>query len=177
EPTPHPSAQDAFWEELQSQCSAAYSGKILQRPEDDRLFTGQEELIAHFRECGEQEIRIAFHVGDDRSRTWVLRRTPEQLELRHDHRHQDGSPAENTWYGATTPSRGTPNHQDFLTATPEGGTRGWRIEIEPGRHYTYGTVRDGEWRYRLEFDLSRPVPEPPPPWGAGQAREPQTLKQ
>ena len=29
----------------------------------------------HVRDCSERELRIPFHVGDDRSRTWVVTRT------------------------------------------------------------------------------------------------------
>ena len=41
----------------------------------------------------------------------------------------------------------------------------WRVEIEPGRRFTYGTIRDGVWRHHMEFDLSRSVVLPPLPWG------------
>jgi hypothetical protein len=48
---------------------------------------------------------------------------------------------------------------------------GWRIEIEPGRRYAYGTTHDGDYDWRVEFDLGRSVPHPAPlPWGAD--REP-----
>jgi hypothetical protein len=49
--------------------------------------------------------------------------------------------------------------------TPQDAMVGWRVEIEPGLRYTYGTIRDGDWRHHLEFDLTSPVPAPPPPWG------------
>ena len=45
----------------------------------------------HVRECSEDAIRIPFHVGEDRSRTWVVTRTANGLRLKHDHRHEDGS--------------------------------------------------------------------------------------
>jgi hypothetical protein len=35
----------------------------------------------------------------------------------------------------------------------------------PGERYTYGTIRGGEWTWRVDFDLSRTVPAPPAPWG------------
>jgi hypothetical protein len=84
--------------------------------------------------------------------------------LRHDHRHEDGSEEDNTWYGATTLTEGTANHQEFVTDR-NGVLGGWRVVIEPGRSFTYGTIRDGQWRHELEFDLSEPVAAPPPAWG------------
>jgi len=64
---------------------------------------------------------------------------------------------------------GTPNRQEFIyreVEYPDGSTRGWRIEIEPEERYTYGTIRNGEWTWRVDFDLTRALrDEPPPPWG------------
>lgn len=159
--------QDAFWANLEQHCGEAYRGRLVERPEEDRLFTGDEDLVAHFRECRAEELKIPFHVGENRSRTWVLMRTDDAagLELRHDHRHEDGTEEDNTWYGAFTRDTGTPDRQEFLRTSEEAMISGWRIEIEPGRRYTYGTIRNGEWRYRIDFDLSETVPEPPAPWG------------
>jgi hypothetical protein len=155
-------AQDAFWTNLQSLCEGAAEGRLLQAP--DAQISPDARLVVHFRECGEEELRFPLHVGDDRSRTWVFIRHADRLELRHDHRHADGTEEENTWYGAPTLTQGTANIQEFLFER-DGMRVGWRVEIEPGRRYTYGTIRDGGWRHHLEFDLTRPVESPPPPWG------------
>jgi hypothetical protein len=42
----------------------------------------------------------------------------------------------------------------------------WAIEIEPGRRFVYELSRPSGRLFRVEFDLSRPVAPPPPPWGA-----------
>lgn len=47
----------------------------------------------------------------------------------------------------------------------DGFMGGWAVEIEPGVHYTYGTVRDGEWRHHLRFDLPAAAELPPMHWG------------
>jgi hypothetical protein len=94
----------------------------------------------------------------------VFIRHADRLELRHDHRHEDGSEASNTWYGAATPDFGTAHRQDFVSER-NGVRSGWRVEIMPGEHFTYGTTRNGEWRHHLEFDLTMPVAAPPMPWG------------
>jgi hypothetical protein len=43
---------------------------------------------------------------------------------------------------------------------------GWAVEVVPGERFTYGTIRAGEWRHQLAFDLAAPVPVPPRHWGA-----------
>jgi hypothetical protein len=159
----HASPQDAFWHGLQALCESAHEGALLRAPEDDTQLR-DARLVVHFRECGDDELRFPLHVDDDRSRTWVFIRHDDRLELRHDHRHQDGTEEDNTWYGAFTLAEGTANRQEFLTER-DGMLRGWRVEHERGESFTYGTVRDGGWRHHLEFDLTREVPAPPPPWG------------
>jgi hypothetical protein len=138
------------------------------------MLTGTEELVVHFRGCGADTLRLPFHIEKeaegtwDRSRTWVFMRTAEGLELRHDHRHEDGTPDESTWYGGHTREAGTANRQEFVFAertAADGSLLGWRVEVVPGERYTYGTIRGGEWTWRVDFDLSRPVPAPPAPWG------------
>jgi hypothetical protein len=154
--------QDAFWHNLQALCEGAAEGRLLQAP--DEQIDPNARLVVHFRECGEEELRFPLHVDENRSRTWIFIRHDDHLELRHDHRHADGTEETNTWYGATTLDEGTANRQEFVSDR-NGMLVGWRVEIEPGQRYTYGTIRDGEWRHHLEFDLTRPAEIPPPPWG------------
>jgi hypothetical protein len=156
--------QDAFWANLAALCEAAAEGTLLRAPEGDTQIDPAARLVVHFRECGSEELRFPLHVDDNRSRTWVFIRHEDRLELRHDHRHEDGTEEANTWYGATTLQQGSANRQEFVIER-DGVRSGWRVEIEPGERYTYGTIRDGAWRHHLEFDLTRPVPAPPPPWG------------
>lgn len=161
-PSVDESSQDAFWASLAALCESAAVGELLQAPDDQ--IDPEAELIVHFWECGDEELRFPLHVDDDRSRTWVFIRHHDGLELRHDHRNADGSEEENTWYGAQTVSEGTANRQEFLFVRGE-MSGGWRIEIHPGDRFEYGTVRNGEWRHHLVFDLSNPVPLPPMHWG------------
>jgi hypothetical protein len=91
------------------------------------------------------------------------------LELRHDHRTKQGEDDDVTMYGGFSHGDGTLIRHEFqsLERTAESGYfRGWRVEIEPGVRYTYGTVRGNEWSWRIDFDLSKPLTElPPSPWG------------
>ena len=134
------------------------------------------ELRAAGGDAPAQELRIPFHVGEDRSRTWVLTRTPDGLRLKHDHRHRDGAPDAVTMYGGDTADAGTMARQAFpvdaesvamfqrdgLAASV---TNVWAMEIEPGRRFAYELSRPGGRLFRVEFDLSKPVPVPPAPWG------------
>jgi hypothetical protein len=156
--------QDAFWATLQALCESAASGKLLQAPEGDTQIDPDAPLVVHFWECSDDELRFPLHVAENRSRTWVFIRHDDHLELRHDHRHEDGTEESNTWYGATTLAEGTPLRQEFVTERG-GMSGGWRVEVEPGQRFTYGTIRNGEWRHHLEFDLTAPAEIPPPPWG------------
>ena len=132
----------------------------------------------HVRGCDApvQGLRIPFHVGDDHSRTWVLTRTTGGLRLKHDHRHADGSPDAVTLYGGDTADAGTVVRQVFpvdaesralfqregLNASLQNA---WAMEIEPGERFVYELRRPGGRLFRVEFDLTRPVPLPPAPWG------------
>jgi hypothetical protein len=160
------SPQDAFWQKLQSLCPGAADGELVRAPEGDSQIAADARLVVHFWECGEEELRFPLHVGQNRSRTWVFIRHEDHLELRHDHRHEDGTEEEEpaTWYGASTMAQGTANQQEFLFDR-DGMTVGWRVEIEPGQRFTYGTIREGEWRHHMEFDLTSEAETPPLPWG------------
>ena len=174
-------AADAFLAALSSLCGRAYAGRIVANepaavpgaPPDP--FEGKT-LVMHVRECTPQQVRVPFHVGDDHSRTWVITRTADGLRLKHDHRHEDGSPDVLTMYGGDTTALGTATRQEFpvdaeskvlferqgLVASM---TNVWAIEIEPDRRYVYELARPGRL-FRVEFDLTKPVAPPPPPWGS-----------
>jgi hypothetical protein len=164
--------QDAFWKQLQALCGQAFAGKIVESTSaTDAQFAGQT-LVMHVRACGENEIRIPFHVGDNRSRTWVITRTPAGLRLKHDHRHEDGTEDKVTQYGGETTGPGTAAQQDFpadkFTAEliPAAKTNVWSLIFSPGKSLGYRLVRESEGRrFRVDFDLTKPVPPPPAPWG------------
>jgi hypothetical protein len=162
---------DEFWSRLRTLCGRAFEGRLLDAPAGDTTFTGTR-LIMHVRSCQPNVIEIPVHVGEDRSRTWVLTRHASGLRLKHDHRHQDGSEEEITQYGGDTTSSGTSERQEFFadahTAAliPAARTNVWIVEVEMGRVFAYTLRRDGtDRRFRLEFDIAQPVEPPPAPWG------------
>ena len=113
-----PAAQ--FFANISPYCGKAYLGKIVaDQPASNAPdpFEGKP-LVMHVRSCENrnaptQEIRIPFHVGGDRSRTWVVTRTLNGLRLKHDHRHEDGSSDAMTMYGGETVSSGAATRQEF----------------------------------------------------------------
>lgn len=160
----------AFWDGLQALCGNAYEGAGIHVPPADTAFAGAR-MVMHVALCTADEMRIPFHVGDDRSRTWVLRRVGGGLELKHIHRNPDGTEHTNTNYGGTTAARGTPHRQEFpadavsVTAVPGRASQFWFLEHYPGHRFAYGLFRaETGLHYRIEFDLTRTVPVPPPAW-------------
>ena len=168
EPTP----ADVFWQNLQALCGQAFAGQMLEGTAGSDAAFKEQRLVMHVRACGENEIRIPFHVGANRSRTWVITRTATGLRLKHDHRHEDGSPDQVTQYGGDTTGPGTTEGQDFpadeFTAKliPAAQTNIWTLQLAPGKIFGYGLRREAEGRrFRVEFDLTKPVEPPQPPWG------------
>jgi ABC-type amino acid transport substrate-binding protein len=169
-----PQEQEAFWTRLQALCGQAFEGRLVQAPPEDGWWRA-ERLVMHVRECGEREIRIPLHVDADRSRTWVVTRTAAGLRLKHDHRLESGAPdASNTLYGGDTAGPGAAWRQEFpadaysVGVVPARASQFWYLEAQPGDAFVYGLEREATGlRYRLEFDLTRPVEPPPAPWGAG----------
>jgi hypothetical protein len=187
DPAPEPAdPQGAFWAALSSHCGKAYAGALVSDEEADAAMRGAE-MAMHVRECGEREIRVPFHVRQedgewDRSRTWVLTRTETGLRLKHDHRHEDGTPDAVTMYGGDTAGAGTARAQDFPVDAESVAlfqregldvsvTNVWRVEVDPagtpGARFAYQLSREGENArlFRVEFDLTREIEPPPAPWG------------
>lgn len=174
---PDPSPADQWVGRLSSLCGRAFEGRLVSTDAADASFAGQK-LMMHVRQCSEREIRIPFHVGDDRSRTWVVSRTASGLRLKHDHRHQDGSSDALTMYGGDSRGPGTAERQEFpadaesiALFTAQGravsNANVWAMEVGE-RHFAYELRRPpgpAQRFFRVEFDLTRPVNPPPPPWG------------
>ncbi len=173
---PPATPQDTFFARLSSFCGQAFEGRIASPPVDaDADFAGKR-LVMHVRDCSPEMIRIPFHVGEDRSRTWVISGTGAGLRLKHDHRHEDGTEDRVTQYGGDTVTPGTEARQEFPAdaftkelLVREGNTAGvdnvWAVEVQPGNIFAYELGRPNRF-FRVEFDLTRPVTLPPPPWGS-----------
>ncbi|MDN3652867.1 hypothetical protein QWY77_08835 [Thalassotalea ponticola] len=166
-------AQHQFFQSLTRLCGQAFSGQVITDSSDSENFANKQ-LIMHVRQCSENAIAIPFYVGDDASRTWLITKTNDGLQLKHDHRHKDGTADKLTMYGGITEDDGWPQLQSFVADDDskqlfvemqlfESIDNTWRIAIYPER-FSYQLVRSGRV-FRVDFDLTKPIPPPPPPWG------------
>ena len=159
---------------LRAHCGQAYEGRVVSSDPADADFAGRR-LVMHVRSCADAEIRIPFHVGEDRSRTWVVTRTDAGLRLKHDHRHEDGSEDVVTQYGGDSSEIASAKRVEFPVDgysidlfNREGLTASvvnvWALEIDD-QTFAYELSRENRF-FRAEFDLADTVETPPAPWGA-----------
>jgi hypothetical protein len=172
-----PGPQDEFLSRVAALCGKACAGRVVTADAADREMAAKT-LVMHVARCTPGEIRIPFHVGEDRSRTWVLTRTAAGLRLKHDHRHADGSPDAVTMYGGDTAAPGSAERQEFPVDAesialfraqnlPRSVTNIWAIEVSATRFaYELRRPEPNIRHFRVEFDLTRPVAVPPPAWGS-----------
>ena len=157
-----------LWSALQSLCGNAYEGRMTEGTAAGDAEIGAQRLVMHVRSCSADEIRIPFHVGENRSRTWVITRTAAGLRLKHDHRHEDGSEDPVTQYGGDATDVASlsvdfPADAHTASLIPAAAPNIWTIAVDPGTTFAYALRREGR-RFRVEFDLTRPVTAPPAPW-------------
>ncbi|WP_411281692.1 hypothetical protein [Gemmatimonas sp.] len=159
-----------FLAALRTHCGKAFAGRMIDpQPADSAM--GGRLLVMHVRGCGDT-LRVPFHVGGNRSRTWVFTKTATGARLKHDHRHEDGSEDRVTQYGGDALAGGTAQSMAFaadsFTAAllPASRTNVWTVQVTPTQ-FVYQLTRTGsDRRFRVEFDLTKPVSVPPAPWGS-----------
>ena len=147
-------SEQAFIETLRGQCGMEFVG-IEEPVSGVYRFEEKARLVATI-ECAEDEVRVPFVVGTDRSRTWIIRWIPELgLQLKHDHRHADGTPDDITNYGGVADDSGSAFRQSFpadaFTAEliPAAAGNVWTLSLDPrDGGLTYNLTRDGEPRFR-----------------------------
>ena len=171
-------ANEVFWRELQKLCGKTFAGSIAADTSPSPDFAGKA-MVMHVRSCEPDRIRIPFMVGENRSRTWVLTRKGNRIELKHDHRHEDGTSDKVTMYGGSTTNAGEQTRQFFpadeettrVVTPPQGrapsaAANVWWIELVPGEFFSYNLRRlGGERLFTVKFDLSKEIQAPPAPWG------------
>ncbi|MED5547732.1 MAG: hypothetical protein VX529_00115 [Pseudomonadota bacterium] len=169
-----PADQADLFDRLGAYCGQAFEGHVASDDPRDADWASQR-LVMHVRECSDTEIRIPLHVGEDRSRTWVITRMGDgHLRLKHDHRHEDGSEDVLTQYGGDTVSPPTDSRAEFPAddfsrelfereGIPASMENVWSITLTDDS-FTYALDRP-ERHFAAAFDLTRPVDAPPPPWG------------
>ena len=161
--SPVTATQKAFFTQLSKLCGKSFRGVAVFPADGKDPFAGKE-LTMHVRECSGQVIRIPFHVGEDKSRTWVFTQMEEGLQLKHDHRHEDGTPDEVTMYGGiaidTNDASTMRFPADAFTAEliPAASTNEWNVVLSPdGKTFSYILKRDNQLRFQADFDLTQPI--------------------
>lgn len=161
--------QQTYWSNLAALCGKSYEGRIAAKvgggPGPDP-FEGKRLLI-HGRHCTDEAVRLDFHAGNDRSRTWVFTRGGAGLRLHHEHRKDDGSPDPMTDYGGAARDAGTAEAQSFPAdgysktlfvkeGIPASADNVWTVTIQPDKTLRYSLTRPGR-EFTMEFDLTAPV--------------------
>lgn len=169
-----PTSSAQYMDRLSTLCGAgAFEGQVVSTDAVDDGFRA-ETIIMGPAVCNDQTIRIPLAVGEDRSRTWVVTRTSAGMRLKHDHRHEDGTEDTLTQYGGDSAAATAERHEFpvddetralFIREGIEVSNQNtWAIEILPNEQFAYEMSRPERF-FRIEFDLSKPVPAPPLPWG------------
>lgn len=161
-----PPDQQAFLENLAALCGKSFPGKETYVAEGRQSWSDQQ-IMMHVTYCENNQVHIQLHVGEDRSRTWMFLEESGLLRFRHDHRHPDGTPEEQTLYGGYAQGEGTPFMQTFpaddytleLLDHPE-YQRQWTVDMDPEMNtLTYQLQYKGEVVHQLKFNLTQPVLE------------------
>lgn len=146
-----------------------FEGKIVSGGKEGDGFTGKR-LLMEVMSYDDREVKIPFYVGDDKSRTWIISFSNNVLTLKHDHRHEDGSPDKVTFYGGTSANEGAETIQMFPADNETcelidyACQNVWWITMD-GKTYTYNLRRIGSDRlFTVEFDLTKPVKSNFKPW-------------
>lgn len=161
---------DQFWQQLKQHCGKTYEGTITSGATANDAFTGKR-LIMHVLSCSDDQLLIPFNVGENRSRTWILTKKMDKIELKHDHRHEDGSKDVVTMYGGTSTNSGLPGivmfpaDQQTVQTIPAAATNIWWMTINQNT-FTYNLRRIGSDRlFTVTFDVTKPIEKPLPSWG------------
>jgi len=163
--------QQAFWNNIQELCGNAYRGELADATPFYQNFDADRILI-HVRDCTDYLTHISLHLDDNHSRNLLLTKKEGTLQLKHDHRYEDGSEEEITQYGGLAPLPGLETRQIFeaddYTADilPDRFDNFWFIDFMDEETLGYGVhwPKHGN-SIRMEFDISEPVEAPPAPWG------------
>jgi hypothetical protein len=166
---PESTSSDRFFNSFSRYCGQSFSGKLVAGDASDTAFANAD-MRANFSVCDATKIEIKFDVGEDRSRTWVITKTPTGLRLKHRHMLKDGTEDPVSQYGGDTVDSGSELRQQFpvddyskAMFTKEGrtvsNTNVWAFEIEPGASFTYELSRPNRL-FRVAFDLAKPMKSP-----------------
>jgi hypothetical protein len=154
-------ARNAFFDALAERCGDEYPGRAIIAPDSDDVFH-PAYLGMRIDECSANQLRIAFLVDGDESRTWVIERSDEGLLFTHEHRYEDGTLYDNSGWGGWATDTGTALFQHFPDHRwdPERGTEArrsvWRLRLDPDNgQFVYYLDRGVVPAYRLVFHMGQ----------------------
>jgi len=157
-----------FWSNLSALCGKSFEGELVTEPVDG---FADKKLVLNVLSCNDERILVPFNVGDNLSRTWIFTYNNGRIELKHDHRHEDGSDDDVTMYGGTSSNTGMANMQIFpadqetLDLIPYAFSNVWWVTLNDSV-YSYNLRRIGRPSvFTVEFDLTKEVEQPAPSWG------------
>ncbi len=155
--------EKGFLENLASLCGNSFRGsQTYMAP--NRESWAHKDFVMHVVLCEEDRVNIPFHLDDDQSRTWMFLVEDGRLRFRHDHRHADGSPEDQTLYGGYSDGEGTAYRQyfpadqytiDLLVDTLD---RQWNVVMdEELTNFSYQLQYKGVIVFQADFDLTNPL--------------------
>lgn len=152
-------AQTAFLENLADLCGKSFLGKeTFMQP--GRESWANKSLIMHVEVCEPARVLIPFHIDDDHSRTWMFVIEESGLRFRHDHRHEDGTPEDQTLYGGYANEEGTAFAQYFPAddytdqLLNDGRKRQWNVILADDLStFTYQLHYEGKLVFEAQFNL------------------------
>ena len=152
----------SFIKDLEALKGKTFYGKAIFMPDTTNKndFWGKK-LSFTVAKGKKSELRMPFHVGENKSRTWVLTKTKNGIQLKHDHRHEDGSPDSITNYGgdsdikiSTALSQYFPADEFTAKLIPAAATNRWIMEFSPDKKkFYYILERNNILRFKAEFNL------------------------
>jgi hypothetical protein len=156
-------AESAFLSNLAQLCGKSFKGKeVYVMP--GRESWAEKNLVMHVRICEETQVQIPFHIDQDQSRTWMFLMEDGRLRFRHDHRHEDGTPEDQTLYGGYADGTGNEFSQSFPAdeytreLINDDRSRQWNVVLsEDLSTFTYELLYQGERVFAAEFDLTQPL--------------------
>ena len=154
----------AFFDNLRNLCGQSFVGKPIYPLDDPEHPFYDQPIMVSFSVCERDRVHMPLQVGEDLSRTWMLTLTEDGLLLKHDHRHEDGTPEELTMYGGYATEEGTEWNQFFpaddetAEMLPEASTNVWNMVInEEEGTFEYILHRHGNLRFHAVIDISEPA--------------------
>lgn len=156
-------AEQSFLDNLASLCEKSFEGKeTFSLPGRDSW--ADKKFVMHVTVCDHDKVHIPFHLDEDHSRTWMFLADEQGLRFRHDHRHEDGTPEDQTLYGGYADGSGSAFIQRFPAddytneLLNDERVRQWNVILaEDLSTFSYQLLINGEMVFEAIFDLTLPV--------------------